>query len=176
MSECLSSDRGFIESLGLCTFNVSSIFAGICRRNGYSVLRKCLGQQGCICETTQSLKISVADCPDVNEGYIDGYGSFSSLSFDSTDRDDMLARSDELFSDEANVKSSIEVGEKALGHVLEALEVAPSNGHPFLQIVYNLWGLETSQWLAMSWNGRFVECADTTFVLFFMSHFFSPFE
>jgi hypothetical protein len=69
------------------------------------------------------LKISLADCPDVDEGHIDGYGSFSGLSFDTTDRDDMLARSDELFSDEANVKSSIEVGEKALEHVLEALEV-----------------------------------------------------
>jgi hypothetical protein len=117
------------------------------------------------------LKISLADCPDVDEGHIDRYGSFSGLSFDTTDRDDMLARSDELFSDEANVKSSIEVGEKALEHVLEALEVAASDGHPFWQIVNNLWRLETSQWLAMSWNSSFVECADAMFVLFFMGHF-----
>lgn len=107
----------------------------------------------------------------MGEGHIDGHGSFSGLSFDTTDYDDMLACSDELFSDEANVKSSIEAAEKALHHVLEALEVAASDGHPFWQIVNNLWVLETSQWLAVSWNSSVVECADALFVLCFLGHF-----
>jgi hypothetical protein len=112
------------------------------------------------------LKISLANCPDVDEGHIDGYGRFSGLSFYATDRHDMLASSDELFSDESNVKSSIEVGEKALHHVLVALEVAASDGLPFWQIVYNLWRLKTSPWLPMSWNSSVIECADALFVLF----------
>src|SRR4029077_6367346 len=85
--------------------------------------------------------------------------------------DDMLARSDEFFSDEANVKGSIEVCEKAFEHIREDGRVAPSDGHPFWQIVDNLWRLETSQCLAMSWNSSVVECADAMFVLFFMDHF-----
>jgi hypothetical protein len=130
-----------------------------------------LDQQCCVGETTHPLKISLADSPDVDEGHIDGHGSFSSLSFDTTDRDDILARSDELFSDEANVKSSIEAGKKALEHVLKALEMASSDGHPFWQIVYDVWRLETSQCLAMSWDSRCVERADALLVLFFMDHY-----
>jgi hypothetical protein len=57
----------------------------------------------------------------------------------------MLARGDELFGDEANVKGSIEGGEKALEHILEALEMAVSDGHPFRQIVYDVWCLETPE-------------------------------
>jgi hypothetical protein len=104
----------------------------------------------------------------VDEGHIDGHGSFSGLSLDTTDRDDMLARGDEFFGDEANVKSSIEVGEKTLGHVLEALEMAASDGHAFRQIVYDVWRLETSQRLAMSWHGSFVESANAFLV--FLNH------
>src|SRR5262245_29223318 len=107
----------------------------------------------------------------MNEGHIHGDGIFSGLSCNTTDRDDMLASGDELFGNEANVKSSIEVGEKALEHVLEAFEMPTSDGHPFWQIVYDLWRLETSKWLAMSWNSSFVERPDALLVLLFMDHY-----
>ena len=42
--------------------------------------------------------------------------------------------------------------------------MAAPDGHPFRQIVYNVWRLKTPQCLAMSWNGSFVECADVIFV------------
>jgi hypothetical protein len=77
------------------------------------------------------LEISLTDCPDVSERHIDWYATSPSRSFDTADRDDMLARRDELFGDEANVKSPIEAGEKSLKHVLEALEMAAADGLPF---------------------------------------------
>ncbi len=68
------------------------------------------------------------DCPDVNKGHIDRHVSLSRRSLDATDCDDMFSRGDELFCEEANVKGSIEAREKAVGHVLEALEMAGSDG------------------------------------------------
>src|SRR5439155_10554431 len=103
-----------------------------------SVFCQRMGQHCCVGESSQSLETSLANCPDVDEGHIDGHGSLSSRSFDTTDRDDMFTRGDELFGDETNVKSSIEAGEKAFGHVQEALEMAASDGHPFRQIVYDV--------------------------------------
>jgi hypothetical protein len=94
-----------------------------------------MGQHCCVGESTQSLEIPLTNCPDVGEGHVDGHGCFSGPALDTAERDDFLARGDELFGDEANVKSSIEVGEKTLEHVLEALEMAASDGHPLRQIV-----------------------------------------
>src|SRR5713226_6089083 len=131
-----------------------------------SVLRQRMGQHCRVGVSTQSLETVFTDCPDVGERHIDGHGGFSGLSLDTTDRDDMFARGDELFGDEANVKSSIEAGEKALEHVLEALEMAASDGHPLRQIVYDVRRLETPQRLAMPWDGSFVECADALLVFF----------
>jgi hypothetical protein len=125
-----------------------------------------MGEQGCIGKSTQSLEISLADCPDMGEGDIDGHGRFSGLASDTADRDDMLARGDILFGDEANVKRSIKAGEKALEHVLEALEMAASDGHPLRQIVYYVRRLETSQRLSVSWDGSFVESAHALLVFF----------
>ena len=42
--------------------------------------------------------------------------------------------------------------------------MAAPDGHPFRQIVYDVWRLETPQWLAMSWDGSFVESADVLLV------------
>jgi hypothetical protein len=112
------------------------------------------------------LEIPVTDCPDVDEGHIDGHACLSGLALDTTDRDDILARGDELFGDEANVKSSIKAGEKAIEHVLKALEMAASDRHPLRQIVYDVRRLETSQRLSMSWHGSFVESADPFLVFF----------
>jgi hypothetical protein len=53
----------------------------------------------------------------MNERDIDGHGGLSGSPYNTTDRDNMFARADELFGDEANVKRSIQAGEKALGHV-----------------------------------------------------------
>ena len=105
----------------------------------------------------------------MGEGHIDGHGCFSSFSFDTTERDDFLARGNELFGDEVNVKSSIEAGEKAIEHVLKALEMAAAHGHPFRHIVDDVRRLETSQRLAMSWHGSFVESANAFLVFFFGS-------
>ena len=96
------------------------------------------------------MKIPLADRPDVGEGHIDGHGGFAGLSLDATERDDFVTRGYELFGDEVNVKSSIEAGEKAFEHVLEALEMAAADGHPFRHIVDDVRRLETSQRLAMS--------------------------
>ena len=41
----------------------------------------------------------------MGKGHIDGHGSFSGLALDTTDRDDILARGDELFGNEVNVKA-----------------------------------------------------------------------
>ena len=68
-------------------------------------LRQRLGQHCRVRESSQSLEMSLADGPDVDEGHIDRHGGLSGLSFDTTDRDDMLTRSDELFGEEANVKA-----------------------------------------------------------------------
>ena len=55
-------------------------------------------------KATHSLEIPLANRPDVGEGHIDGHGCLSGLSLDTTDRDDFLARGNETFGDEANVK------------------------------------------------------------------------
>jgi hypothetical protein len=107
----------------------------------------------------------------MDEGHIDGYAGFSGLSDDTTNRDDMLARSDELFGHEANVKSSIEVAEKAFEHVLEALEAAASGGHPFRQVIDDLWRLKASKRLAISWSSGIIERPDSLLVLFFKGHY-----
>ena len=72
------------------------------------------------------LKIPFTDCPDVGEGHINGHAGFSSFSFDTSQRDDFVTYGNELFGNEANVKSSIEASEKTLEHVLESLEMAAS--------------------------------------------------
>ncbi len=43
----------------------------------------------------------------MGEGHIDGHGCLSGLSLDTTDRDDFLARGNELFGDEANVEKLV---------------------------------------------------------------------
>jgi hypothetical protein len=113
------------------------------------------------------------DCPDVNEGNIDGHAGFAGLPLDATDRDDVLSRGDILIGDEVNVESSIKAGKKAFEHVLKALEMAAADGHPFRYLVYNVRRLETSQRLSMSWHGSFVKSANA-FLVFFFGHFFSP--
>ena len=72
---------------------------------------------------------------------------------------------DEFFGDEVNVESFIETGEKALEHVLEALEMAAADGHPFWHIVDDVRRLETAQRLSMARHGSFVECADALLVV-----------
>jgi hypothetical protein len=116
-----------------------------------------LSQHRCVGESAQSLEMPVTDRPDMGERHIDGHGSFSSLSLDTTERDHFLARGNELFSDEANVESFIETRKKTLEHVLEALEMAAADRHPLRQIVNDVRRLETSQRLSMSWHGSFVE-------------------
>jgi hypothetical protein len=74
----------------------------------------------------------------MREGHIDRDARFSSFSLDATERDDFLACGNELFGDEANVKSSIEASEKALEYILKAVEMATSDGHTFRQIVYDM--------------------------------------
>ena len=66
----------------------------------------------------------------MDEGHVDGNGSLSSLPCDATDRDDMVTCGEEFFGHKANVKGSIEIGEKAFGDVLEAFEMAGADGHP----------------------------------------------
>ena len=95
-----------------------------------SLLCQRMGQHCGVGKSTQSLEIPLADRPDVGEGHIDHHASFSGRSCDTTDRDDMFAGSDELFSDEVNVKSPIKAGEKPLEHVLKALEMATADGMP----------------------------------------------
>jgi hypothetical protein len=102
----------------------------------------------------------------VGEGHIDGHASFSSFSFDTTQRDDFVARGNELVGNEVNVEGFIEAGEKALEHVLEALEMAAADGHPLWYIVYDVGRLETAQRFAMAWNGSFEKRAHTLFVIF----------
>jgi hypothetical protein len=82
-----------------------------------SVLGQRSGEHCGVGETSQSLETSLADGPDMDERHIDRHGSVSSHSFDTTDRDHMLTRSDELLGDEANIKRLIQPGEKAFGHI-----------------------------------------------------------
>ena len=74
--------------------------------------------------------MTLSDCPDMDEGHVDGYAGLSGRSFDAADRDDLVTGGDEFFGDKANVKSSIEIGEKAFGDVLEAFEMAGADRHP----------------------------------------------
>jgi hypothetical protein len=84
----------------------------------------------CVGESTQSLEIPIADCPDVGEGHIDGHGCFSRFSFDTTERDDFLASGNKLFGDKVTCKSFIEAGEKPIEHVLKALKWPQPMGIP----------------------------------------------
>jgi hypothetical protein len=106
----------------------------------------------------------------VGEGHIDGHRRFSSFSFDTTKRNDFLTRGNELFRDEVNVESSIEAGEKSIEHILKALEMAATHGHPFRHIVDDVRRLETSQRFSMSWHGSFVK-GTNAFLVFFLGHF-----
>src|SRR5262245_19188052 len=124
-------------------------------------------------ECAQSLEIGLADCPDASERHIYRDATFSGCSFDTAQRDDFVARRNELFGNEANVKSSIEASEKTLEHVLQALEVAATDRHPLWQIVNDVRCLETPQRLPMSWNGSLIESASESLV-FFLSHCLSP--
>src|SRR6266576_5420966 len=110
-----------------------------------SVLLQRLGQQRRAGESTQSLEIPITDGPDVGEGHIDGYGCFSGLSFDATKRDDILARGDELLGDEMNVQRAIEACKKSLQHILQTLEMAAADRHPFRHIVDDVRRLETAR-------------------------------
>jgi hypothetical protein len=122
-----------------------------------SVVCQRTGQDCSVRERPQSLETSVADGPDVDEGYVDRDASLSRRSFDPADRDDMPAPRDELFGGEMNVKSSIEAGKEALEYVLETLEVAGSDGHAFRHVVNDMWRLESAQSRPMPRGGRFVE-------------------
>ena len=101
----------------------------------------------------------------MDEGYVDRDASFSRRSFDPPDRGDLLAPGDELFGDEMNVKSSIEAGKEALEYVLETLEVASSDGHPFGYVVNDMWRLESAQSRPMPRGGGFVERSNQLLVV-----------
>jgi hypothetical protein len=88
------------------------------------------------------LETSLTDCPDVDEGDIDRDATSSRRSYDTTDRDNVLAPGDELFGDEMNVKSPIEAHEEALEYVLQALKMPGSDGHTFRHLVDDVWRLE----------------------------------
>src|SRR5262245_53556043 len=105
----------------------------------------------------------------MREGHIDRDARFSGLSLDATECDHFLAGGNELFCDEANFESSVKAGEKTLKHVLEALEMAAADGHPLRQVVDNMRRLKTSQRLATSRDGGFVESADKHLVFFFIA-------
>jgi len=124
-----------------------------------------MGQRGCVSEGPQSLETSLADCPDVDEGYIDRDAPSSRRSYDTTDPDDVLARGDELFGDEMNVKSPIEACEEALEYVLEALKMARSDGHAFRHLVDDVWRLESPQSLPMSRDRRLIESTNQLLVV-----------
>src|SRR5687767_8402323 len=130
-----------------------------------------MSEHGCVGKSTQALQIPIADCPDVGERHIDGNSCLSSFSLDTTERDDFVARRNELFGDEVNVESVIEAREKAVEHVLEALEMAAGDRHPLRQIVDDMRRLQTAQRLAMSRDGSFVESADAPLVFFFAHGF-----
>jgi hypothetical protein len=117
-------------------------------------------------KSPQSLEIPLSDRPDVGEGNVDRHGCFASLSLDTTECHDILARGNELFSDEVNVQSPVKAGEKSLEHILEAIEMAAADRHALWNIVDYVRRLETSQRLAMSWHGGFVESADALLVFF----------
>jgi hypothetical protein len=93
----------------------------------------------------------------VDEGDIDRDATSSRRSYDTTDRDDVLAPGDELFGDETNVKRPIEAREEALEYVLKALKMAGSDGHAFRHLVDDVWRLENPQSLPMSRDRRFIE-------------------
>src|SRR5262245_21161160 len=94
-----------------------------------------------ISKSAQLLEISATDRPHVSERHIVRDASFSSFSFDATERDDCVASSDKFFGGEPNIKGPIEAGEKALEHILKTLEMTASNRHAFWQIVYDVWCL-----------------------------------
>jgi hypothetical protein len=54
--------------------------------------------------------------------------------------------------------------------------VAASDGHPFRQVVYDLWRLKTSKWLAMSWSSSILERPDSLLVFFFKGHYLVSFQ
>ena len=56
-----------------------------------SLLRQRVRQHCRVGESTQSLEMPVTDRPDMSKGHINGHGSFSCLSLDTTERDDFLA-------------------------------------------------------------------------------------
>jgi hypothetical protein len=110
-----------------------------------SAFRQRVSEQRGIGESTHSLEIALANCPNMGKRHIDGRTGLPRFSLDATERDDFLALGDEFFSDEVNVEGFIEAGEKALEHVLKADEMAAADGHPFRHIVNNMRRLETSQ-------------------------------
>jgi hypothetical protein len=124
-----------------------------------------MGQRGRVSEGPQSLETSLTDGPGVDEGYIDRDATSSRRSFDTTDRDDVLAPGDELFGDEMNVKSPIEAREEALEYVLEALKTPGSDGHAFRHLVDDVWRLENPHSLPMSRDRRFIESTNQVLVV-----------
>ena len=118
------------------------------------------------------METSLADRPDVDEGYIDRDATSSRRSYDTTDRDDVLAPGDELFGDEMNVKSPIEAREEALEYVLEALKMPGSDGHAFRHLVDDVWCLENPQPLPMSRDRRFIKTTNQLLVV--LGHFSLP--
>src|SRR5688572_5026502 len=115
-------------------------------------------------------EIPVPHGPDVSERHVDRHPRRSRLSFDTTQRDDCLARCDELFGDEVNVESSIEARQKSFENVFEPFEMTAADRHARGYVVDHVWCLQTSQRLPMARSGRFVESSHTLFV--FLSHHF----
>src|SRR4029453_225279 len=85
--------------------------------------RQRIGHECRVGERTHALEIPLTHGPDVDEGNVHGHPCCSGLNLDTGDRDDILAPGDEFLGDEAKVKGSVEGAQKALEHVLEALEV-----------------------------------------------------
>ncbi len=88
-----------------------------------------------VSEATHVLEVTVGDRPDVDEGYANRGGSFSTATFDATDYNDGPCGDDELFRSEVNVKSSIKGREESFQHVFETFEVPCTSGHSVRQIV-----------------------------------------
>jgi hypothetical protein len=68
-----------------------------------------MGEHRGVGKRAQALEIPLADRPDVNEGHIDGHGGLPSFSFDPTERDNVLARADELLGDEVHIQGAMKL-------------------------------------------------------------------
>src|ERR1041384_3108220 len=131
------------------------------------ILRERVRDHRGIRESAQSLEITVTDGPNVSERHIERDCSLSGLSFDSAQCNDLIARGDELLCNKTNIERLIKTCEKAFEHILKPFEMAAANRHTQRQIVNDVRGLQASQRFSMSWNGRFVKCADAVLIVCF---------